>query len=336
MIKSNETAVADLLASGRGSGEIRLTGTVTRIQRHTTRAGHEWATLTVADGTGRIEARALPRAWASSDRDAVAVGRAVTVTGLINAAGGDGPVEIYCTGLAPAPTVPAAAAATPCGPVAVDPPVTWYADVDLDGAVYPTRTRVDGPEWAVPDSAHLLHGLTRRETVLLDAVHEAGHAVAALAVSAHLHYVLVGAVAHNASARGYTEACGLARGRALAAYCGAGERAADRWLRENGLWTPVRGVAVELEAAGDRRTYREHHPDVSFGGTGPDYRGVHDAADAVLDRYWPAVRAVAAALVEHRRLDGDAIATITGLPNGPRTHADRHDRRIPITIRPYT
>ncbi|WP_031077737.1 hypothetical protein [Streptomyces sp. NRRL WC-3742] len=107
----SHSAIAALLASGRTSGEVRLTGTITLVRRHTTRAGAGWAIVTLADATGaQLDVHVHPRVWAALDQTVVEAGRPVAVTGRINAVACQ--VEVYCTGLAPDPTAHAVATAT--------------------------------------------------------------------------------------------------------------------------------------------------------------------------------------------------------------------------------
>ena len=88
-------------------------------------------------------------------------------------------------------------------------------------------------------------------------------------------------------------------------------------MRELGLWTPYRGMVAETGAYTDRLEFLSGQPDLGFGDKPIDYRVVHDMADAALDAQWPAVLRVADGLVRHHRLDGDRIADLAGLPNGP-------------------
>ncbi|WP_316782931.1 hypothetical protein [Streptomyces sasae] len=153
------------------------------------------------------------------------------------------------------------------------------------------------------------------------AVHEAAHAVLLQSLGATVEWVVV---------RPYTELAGdEPAGENSAVYdmyvgdlltcLAAGERAESRWLGESGLLTPVRAYAVELLAQGDRDMAGNLVRDLlgrelTFGvavGEAFDYQSAHDAADAALDRCWPAVIAVADALVAHRRLDGEQIAALS-------------------------
>ncbi|MEU3565406.1 hypothetical protein [Kitasatospora sp. NPDC006786] len=204
-------------------------------------------------------------------------------------------------------------------------PEAWHTNCVLDGVVYPTRTRAPRREVTGLTAGELLEGLTQRQYELMNAVHEAGHAVAILAAGGNVHRARLSP--DDPDVGGAVEGCGLADGPAYAAFAGAGERAADRWLREAGLWTPGRATAVEIGARTDRRRLLRLNPHIGFGAEGrQDYRTVHDVADDVLDRHWAAVTVVAAALVDRHHLDGGAVAALAGLPNGPH---DNHSGEAP-------
>ncbi|MFF2549290.1 hypothetical protein ACFVUY_42950 [Kitasatospora sp. NPDC058063] len=195
--------------------------------------------------------------------------------------------------------------------------IDWHTNCTLGGVVYPTRSRA--PRREVTTAEELLEGLTQQQHKLMNAVHEAGHAVAVLAAGGHLHRARL--MPDDLDVDGAVEGCGLTDGRAYAAFAGAGERAADRWLRESGLWTPGRAVAVEIGARGDRRELLKLNPHIGFGDDErQDYRIVHDLADALLDQHWEAVTTVAAALMDRHHLDGATVAALAGLPNGPHHH----------------
>jgi hypothetical protein len=102
----------------------------------------------------------------------------------------------------------------------------------------------------------------------------------------------------------------------MGAYCAAGERADDRWLREEGLWTPRRAVCTEVGAQGDRQTLLAFSPHVGFGDKEVHYRAIHDLADEVIEEYWVQITTLAAVLVERIRLDGNEIASLAELEGG--------------------
>lgn len=206
---------------------------------------------------------------------------------------------------------------TPASP-AVDTPVEpgppygsapWHVFVDVDGEPYPTRHRS-------PDRAEPGIDLSSRQLDYLRAVHEAGHAIAVLLGKGHLHSAeIVVGVADDATG-GEVRACNLADGHAYAVFSAAGERAADRWLREAGLWTPARAVANEVGARGDRQQFLAINPHVGFGDRDVNYRVVHDLADQALDPHWTAITRVADQLAQRGRLDAAEITKLAGLRNG--------------------
>ncbi|GLW73751.1 hypothetical protein Kpho02_60490 [Kitasatospora phosalacinea] len=193
----------------------------------------------------------------------------------------------------------------------------WHRTVVIRGDSYPTRSYAPTVYGSAPEH----YGLPLEQVDLLSAVHEAAHAVAVLAGRGRLNWVQLPAPAAGTGADspgGVTDwRSPMPTIEAFAAVLGAGERATDRWLREAGLWSPERAVAVEIGAWGDRELLLDagNRGTVGFGeGTATDYFVVHDLADALLDEHWPAVTALAEHLVERRYLTGDQVADFTGLP----------------------
>lgn len=179
----------------------------------------------------------------------------------------------------------------------------WHCIVTVLGEPYPTRTAAhpepEGDNFEVLDLGPLLPEYI--------AVHEAAHAVVHLAGGAEL--LSVSAVDRLTLARYAGWEAGDSADSLVAASA-AGERAGDRWLREQGLWTPHRAVANEVGAHHDRDVVLRY-TGAHFGiGSGPDYLLVHDLADAALDRRWRQVLAVASALLEHDTLTGAQVAEI--------------------------
>lgn len=208
------------------------------------------------------------------------------------------------------------------------PPATsvWHTGQVIHGKPYPVRH-------SAPDcgpSARAYRGVMadgQHEAQI--AVHESAHAVAALASGAYVHYSKISSMdalwdavsesADGAVPGGDTQACNLANALDFIVLMGAGERAEDRWLREQGLWTPARAVGVELGAYGDRRQVRSLNPHLGFEGGPNDYLVVHEFADRFVSEHWSAITTVARALAERLHLTGDEISRMTGLPNG--THS---------------
>lgn len=188
----------------------------------------------------------------------------------------------------------------------------WHTTIDIGGQPYPTRNYA--PDIEGGSDACL--NLTATQLDYLRAIHEAGHAIAALLGGAHLHSAaIVIGVAGDATG-GEVRACNLHDGHGFAVFSAAGERASDRWLREAGLWTPERAVANEVGARGDRQQFLAINAHVGFGDREVDYRMVHDLADQTLDQHWAAVLQIADQLAQHGRLDATQIVAIAGLTNG--------------------
>ncbi|GGX82567.1 hypothetical protein [Streptomyces hiroshimensis] len=160
--------------------------------------------------------------------------------------------------------------------------------------------------------AALSEGRLRRSL----AVHEAGHAVLAFAFG--IPVVEICLSADLGAGPGSGPAAWVQWGSSWSipfaryfAMCAAGERSQDRWMREEGLWTPERAWVVERTAGTDRQkvaeSLQERGMSLYYGHTpasGMDYATVTDAADAALCHLWDRVLSVAAALDEHGRLTG--------------------------------
>ncbi|MFF1444135.1 hypothetical protein [Streptomyces sp. NPDC058295] len=194
------------------------------------------------------------------------------------------------------------------------PATTWHHDTRVLDQPYPTRNHAPN---AVGDDTDTRLNLDPTQLDYLRAIHEAGHAVTVLTGQAHLHSAKIVTGEATTQEGGVTYACHLADGHAYAIFSAAGERAVDRWLREAGLWTPERAVAVEEGAHGDRASFLAINPHVGFGDRAVDYLVVHDLADQALNTCWEAVLTVARALHRDQYLTGDAIAALAGLPNTP-------------------
>jgi hypothetical protein len=205
--------------------------------------------------------------------------------------------------------------------------ITWHDDVLVNGEPYPTRNYA--PDYGSNSDAYL-GTLTYEQQDVLRAVHEAAHAVAVLAGGGHVHDAWIKTTAELRTLEpsdtgiksGAVKACNLIDPTAVAVFLGAGERAEDRWLRENELWTSALAAGIELGACGDRKVLLQSNPHVGFG-TGQDYVIVHDLADHLLSEHWDRVLTVAGSLAFRLHLDGDEVAVLAGLPNG--THADTCD-----------
>ncbi|MEU8101771.1 hypothetical protein [Streptomyces rubiginosohelvolus] len=200
----------------------------------------------------------------------------------------------------------------------------WHDDITINGQPYYTRHPV--PDHG-PNSDAYLHTLTHQQRDHLRAIHETAHAITALATGAHLHYAQVTTtnlltntpLTDTGTLGGTTRICNTQDGRSFAAYLGAGERAEDRWLRQNNLWTPLLAAGIELGAYGDRQTLLAANPHIRFGIDHNDYTVVHDLADQIITTHWDAITRIAGVLKARLHLTGDEIAGLAGLTNGTHT-----------------
>ncbi|AWT42580.1 MULTISPECIES: hypothetical protein [Streptomyces] len=201
------------------------------------------------------------------------------------------------------------------------PTYTWHADININGQPYPTRHPV--PDHGPNSDAY--HGdLTYAQRDHLRAVHEAAHAVASIAAGGHIHHAKITPTAELATRElsntgipsGDCSGCNLTDGQAVAVFLAAGERAEDHWLHQNKLWTPTRAAGIELGAYSDRQSFLALNPHFGFGNDHNDYRVVHDFADQLVTRCWPAITAVADVLAVRLHLTGDEIADLAHMPNG--------------------
>ncbi|MEH6374577.1 hypothetical protein V7793_09600 [Streptomyces sp. KLMMK] len=152
------------------------------------------------------------------------------------------------------------------------------------------------------------------------AVHEAGHAV--LAFACGIPVVEICLSGDLGKGMGSGPAAWVQWGGSWSvscaryfAMCAAGERSQDRWMQEEGLWTPERAWVVERTAGTDRQKVAEALQDLGmtlhYGHTpdaGMDYATVTAAADAALHHLWDRVLSVAAALDDHGHLTGRQAA----------------------------
>lgn len=204
------------------------------------------------------------------------------------------------------------------------PTHTWHDDITINGQTY--YTRHPAPKHWI--SSHQLIGLAPAQLDHMQALHEIAHAVAALAVGAHVHYAQLRsneleAETHSApvAMSGDVFACNFHTGEGFAVFLGAGERAEDHWLRTNNLWTQSRAAGVELGAYTDRRNVLSTNPHIGFGKDHNDYRVVHDLADQIVDQHWAAITGVADVLAARLHLTGDEIAELAQLPNGAHSNS---------------
>jgi len=147
-------------------------------------------------------------------------------------------------------------------------------------------------------------GLGEADSRAGGAAHELGHAV--LWLTHGIHVVDVGVGVGRAECA--QPAPGL-RGAWTVAVA-AGERAQDRWLREQGLWTRGLGAFAEIGTRADRAAIfaADPVPRPGFGDGGPDYADLHALADDALDRCRPMILRAIPHLLDAGTMTGDHLA----------------------------
>ncbi|MFF5019541.1 hypothetical protein [Streptomyces sp. NPDC001165] len=182
-------------------------------------------------------------------------------------------------------------------------------------------------------------GLDRKTERMAVAVHEAGHALAAFTLGVHVPAVSIREqegilpCGHPYDVTGELDEVRLAgatvkQGMTVLV---SGERAEDRWLRENGLWTEQRAFFTERGALGDRATARtilsrEFGVPLRFGTSAPgaedtaDWWRYHPISDELLTDVWPQVMLLAERVADAGALSGDAAAEVCGLTNPTRPY----------------
>ncbi|MFE4514199.1 hypothetical protein ACFRMQ_08400 [Kitasatospora sp. NPDC056783] len=197
----------------------------------------------------------------------------------------------------------------------------WHFDAETGLTTRNPKPTVTGP-------TPLFEVLALPDDLLRQAVaaHEAGHVAAMLHFGIPFKSVAIRDDLCAAPNGGNVAEVDVTCGFSVPLYTGlvafaAGERAQDRWLREAGLWTSVRGWAAEAGALGDRREiYRAVDEafgrDVTFGASDDpcrDMSALHDHTDALLDTLWDQATALADALSRRGRLTEQQAAEVTGL-----------------------
>ncbi|MFB9833641.1 DNA polymerase III subunit alpha [Actinoallomurus acaciae] len=87
-----DTAIAELLASGRTDGHVRVAGIISGLQRKVTKQGSPWAIVTVEDHDAAVECLVFPKTHTLYG-EALAEDRVVSVRGRINVR--DETVSVY-------------------------------------------------------------------------------------------------------------------------------------------------------------------------------------------------------------------------------------------------
>jgi len=202
--------------------------------------------------------------------------------------------------------------------------ILFYPTTLKDGRELYARHRE--PElWCCHHHTPALDRATYRRAVC---AHEAGHAVVALNSGMHVMKVSISEAEGDIGCGLRAEFAGvttpgpyeLSPSSEIKIWA-AGERAEQRWLRENGLWTEDRGWAAEMGALDDREKsipkLERGLGTTDLGTVLANYAKFGDEVEQVLDQNWAAVLAVADALDMTGELTGDQAAALAGLPNPP-------------------
>ncbi|WP_197042504.1 DNA polymerase III subunit alpha [Microbispora rosea] len=78
-----DTTIADLLASGRQDGAVRISGIISGLQRKVTKQGNPWAIVTLEDHDAAVECLVFPKTYTVYG-DALAEDRVISLRGRIN------------------------------------------------------------------------------------------------------------------------------------------------------------------------------------------------------------------------------------------------------------
>ncbi|WP_035796445.1 hypothetical protein [Kitasatospora mediocidica] len=155
-----------------------------------------------------------------------------------------------------------------------------------------------------------LYGLPDSHHRQMTTIHEAGHAAVLLAAGIPFDHMSLGQHPNTAAPQaGYVKCTFTGTLETYIHFFAAGERAQDRWLREQGLWTPIRAWATEILAYTDRQGIAEYAP-------ADDLTALHDEVDTLLDGLWPSVLRLAGALNRHGRLSYEQAVEHAAIPCG--------------------
>jgi len=190
--------------------------------------------------------------------------------------------------------------------------MVWHLNVDQ-----PQHTRHPEPHGWGRTVTHTRQALALPDDLemMSIAVHEAGHTALFLKYGIPVEYL---AVYTEKEAQDKTGLGVTYRGAysveypKIASALAAGERAQDRWLQQEGLWTRDRAWAVDRHAYHDREELATIVA-TQLGGTltygvdpigTRDYQHICALADEAIAPMWTGVLALARDLARHRRLTG--------------------------------
>lgn len=196
----------------------------------------------------------------------------------------------------------------------------WHTNLGVaeeDGTghrVYPTRALFDGVGILAD-----LADFTTAQHLQMAAAHELGHFLINWKTGAYMRLISVQESPGNVIPAGVVSLDHPDGETSHAVLVGgaAGERAADRWLREEGLWTPARAVYGELQGETDRTDAQRIDPSITFDGGPNDYRLLQDEADKILEDVWPVLMRGLKHFSTYAKYTGDAMCCLLGIANNP-------------------
>lgn len=203
---------------------------------------------------------------------------------------------------------------------------TWFKN--LDGYARQTMPTLALTRNRPPDGlrdAHLgvdvdaVADLAPEQEIDLTTTHEAAHAVVYMAAGHTLESITIHPVPSRGNKATVVKNGGNGPWQEFAVCFAIGERAADRRLREMGLWTPTRAWAMERLAGDDRALTANvvaevFGRDMTYGVSDEpsDYSWICNRADEALDKRWRQIRALAQYLVAHPSVTGTEAARAAG------------------------
>lgn len=194
----------------------------------------------------------------------------------------------------------------------------WHTNIAMaepDGTghqPFPTRAHFTGD-----GILHELADLTAAQHLQAVAAHELGHFLVNWKLGARMFGISVQENPGNVIPKGVVSLSHPDGDESHPVLIGgaAGERACDRWLREQGLWTPARAVYGEIQGEADRRAARKADPSITFDGGPNDYRHLQDAADLILDETWPLLVRGLRHFYDFAEYTGDEMCALLGIDN---------------------
>jgi hypothetical protein len=196
----------------------------------------------------------------------------------------------------------------------------WHTNIRMinpegtEGTVFPTRAYFTG-------SGVLVEVADFTDTQHLQAIaaHELGHFLVNWKQGAWMHSISIQDGGRDIIPKGVTRFCypGGEWKRSVLVGGAAGERACDRWLHEEKLWSRARAAYGEMQGRADRDEAVREDPSITFDGGPNDYQHLQDEADKVLDEVWPMLRRGLEHFNSYAEYTGDLMCVLLGVLNNP-------------------